>query len=238
MAFNDIVDQVTREVIRYMEQIEKKSEVLLLTQSHSTRCQQLVKKYDEFGAACGPVAEKEDQLEGIKTVILFDLTNDVLYKLANGCNDTSYLKLASEALLQGKQVIGVKEEIEIFKYQKSAPSLYFNKIMEHLEFLKKCGVVVACEKNIALHLAAQKLNREIEKEGENEQKVISLQNAKMPEIKCSTFKINKRLITEREIQEAVRNGVKAIEVIPKAIITQLAKDSIQSHNILILEQSG
>lgn len=234
MELNAIIDQVTKEVMQYMNQIEQKPEILMLAEKHSTKCHKLLKKYNELGLACGVMTEKENSLDDIKVIILFDITNDVLYKLAQGCSETPYLKLASQALLRGKQVILVKEEIEIFKYEKSAPSLYFNKIMEHLDFLEKCGVAVACEKDIPLYLEVRKLERQIKEETKKE--LEPKQSAETFTVQSATVKINKRLITEREVQEAVRNGAKVIAVMPRAIITQLAKDAIQTYNICLLEQ--
>ncbi len=241
MELNAIIDQVTREVIRYMDQIEKKPEIILLTQDQGIKGQKLLERYTKLGVNCGLMTQKKDELDTVKTIILFNITNDVLYKLANGCSETPYLKLASDAVLQGKQVILVKEEVEIFKYEKSAPALYFNRMMEHLEFLKKCGVDIAYEKDIPLYVEAQKLKEQIEEEEGQEQGLrLALKQKEKVEIssvKHTVLKLNKKLITEREVQEAVRKGAEVIEVMPRVIITQLAKDTIRSHNLLVLEDN-
>ncbi len=240
MELSIVIEQVTREVIRYMDQIEQKAEIILLTQDQGIRSQKLLEKYTKLGVNCGLITQKKDELDTVKTIILFDITNDILYKLANGCSETPYLKLASDAILQGKQVVLVKEEVEIFKYEKSAPTRYFNKVLEHLEFLKKCGVEIAYEKDIPLYIEAQKLKEQIEEEGQEQELRLDPKQKEKAERSCAEhtiLKLNKKLITEREVQEAVRKGAKVIEVMPRAIITQLAKDAIQVYNLLILEDN-
>lgn len=230
MDIDAIIDEVTKEVLKCISQLEKEPKILILTEEHGKSCHELLEKFSDLGVTCGLQIGEGISLGSIHTVILMGMSNDNLYRLANGSSETRYLKLASEAILTGKRVIVVKEEIELFKYERSAPILYYNKILENLEFLRKCGVIIVAQKDLGLYIDnTNKIPEEVSKEAkiplkENEQ----VQKA---------YAITKKLITDRDIKEALRNGAKVISVMPKTIITQLAKDSMSAYNINLIEQN-
>ena len=54
------------------------------------------------------------------------------------------------------------------------------------------------------------------------------------EEKPQVFKVDKKLVTDRDVKEALRSGAKVIEVRPKTIVTQPAKDLMNAYKIRLV----
>ena len=93
--------------------------LLVLTQEHGTDCHKLLESpriKEKYRTGCALLNEGETTLDGIEAVVLFNLTTEAMCKLASGITDTSYTKLAAQALLMGKKLYVPREEVELYKY--------------------------------------------------------------------------------------------------------------------------
>ena len=100
-----LIDQVVARVIQKVKEAQSsetscpqcacndsgKPGLLILTQEHGEHCHQMLesaKLGEHYATKCALLAEYECSLEGVEAVILYELTNDALSKLASGVCDT------------------------------------------------------------------------------------------------------------------------------------------------------
>ena len=93
--------------------------LLVLTQEHGEVCHELLenpKIKEKYRTSCALLAENQVDLEGIETVVLFNLTTEAMCKIASGITDTPYTRLAAQAFLMGKKLYVPREEVELYRY--------------------------------------------------------------------------------------------------------------------------
>ncbi|MDF1494896.1 hypothetical protein [Caproiciproducens sp. CPB-2] len=120
--------------------------LLILTQKHdqSTGCHRMLESgrlTARYRTECALKDEYGCSVDEFSAVVLFNLTNDMLVRIAGGTEDTPYSKAAVQAILKGKTVFAVEEEVELFDYKRTAPAVYYNMMLEKIHFLKESGVI-------------------------------------------------------------------------------------------------
>ncbi|MBE6829421.1 MAG: hypothetical protein E7519_04350 [Ruminococcaceae bacterium] len=120
--------------------------LLILTQKHdhSTGCHRMLESGRltvRYRTECALKGEYGCSADEFSAVVLFNLTNDMLVRIAGGTEDTPYSKAAVQAILKGKTVFAVEEEVELFDYKRTAPAVYYNMMLEKVNFLKESGVI-------------------------------------------------------------------------------------------------
>lgn len=176
---------------------------------------------------CALAQNYEVNVDDYDVVVLRDMTNSNLFKIANGCTDNKFLALAAEAILKGKRVIMVKECVEILKYAETAPKALYNNIYKNLQILLDSGVELAPEENVK---AALTDGIEVPAEVPATPAPAAVkEEAPAPAPKAesadSVLVLTKRVITERDIKEAAAKHYKKIQLPEKPVITYLAKDT-------------
>ena len=229
--------------------------LLVLTQEHGVECHKLLESpriKEKYRTGCALLNEGETTLDGIEAVVLFNLTTEAMSKLASGITDTPYTKLAAQALLMGKKLYVPREEVELYKYPVGGLGSYQCMLQAKLTRLVSfglkicpldqledcilgeasceaalelpkeeatCGTSEACSKSTTAEEAAPAVKAR-EKESEPEKEI--------------TF--SKKVISERDIIEANRAGVKVVHVTPRNILTALAKDAAITRNIRLVRE--
>ena len=231
--------------------------LLVLTQEHGTDCHKLLESpriQEKYRTGCALLNEGETTLDGIEAVVLFNLTTEAMCKLASGITDTSYTKLAAQALLMGKKLYVPREEVELYKYPVGGLGSYQCMLQAQLTKLVSFGLKIcplaeledcilgenSCE-------AAPEQQKEeaggadtcgekvTAQETEPEAPEAAPAPAEEPEPeKEITF--SKKVITERDIIEANRDGVKVIRITERNILTALAKDAASARNIRLVRE--
>lgn len=176
---------------------------------------------------CALAQNYEVNVDDYDVVVLRDMTNSNLFKIANGCTDNKFLALAAEAILKGKRVIMVKECVEILKYAETAPKALYNNIYKNLQILLDSGVELVEEENVK---AALTDGIEVPAEVPATPAPAAVkEEAPAPAPKAesadSVLVLTKRVITERDIKEAAAKHYKKIQLPEKPVITYLAKDT-------------
>ncbi|WP_444641510.1 hypothetical protein ACRQU7_14550 [Caproiciproducens sp. R1] len=120
--------------------------LLILTQKHdhSTGCHGMLESGRltvRYRTECALKGEYGCSVDEFSAVVLFNLTNDMLVRIAGGTEDTPYSKAVVQAILKGKTVFAVEEEVELFDYKRTAPAVYYNMMLEKVNFLKESGVI-------------------------------------------------------------------------------------------------
>ena len=218
--------------------------LLVLTQEHGTDCHKLLESpriKEKYRTGCALLNEGETTLDGIEAVVLFNLTTEAMCKLASGITDTSYTKLAAQALLMGKKLYVPREEVELYKYPVGGLGSYQCMLQAQLTKLVSFGLKIcplaeledcilgenSCEA-APEHTCGEKVTAQ-----ETAPEASAPAEEPEPE-KEITF--SKKVITERDIIEANRDGVKVIRITERNILTALAKDAASARNIRLVRE--
>ena len=135
--------------------------------------------------------------------------------MTSGIFDEAYLAVMHEAMLKGKDILLNKDSLEIFRSKDTASFAFFKFYEKKLEILESWGIQVLSSDGIMDYLKAgsgkDSLSREIY--GKN---------------------LMKRVVTERDIREALEEGQKVVTVLPHTIITDIAKETAAKEGVDIV----
>ena len=237
MDMDLLIELAVRAVKAYLEkegitsavQAERKvNSALILTEHHCEEC--AVEKLDSelCKVTCALAQNYEVNVDDFDSIVLYNMTNSNLFKIANGCTDNKFLALAAEAILKGKRVIMVKEEVEILKYEETAPKALYNNIYKNLQILLDSGVELVAAEDVkdaiceGADAPAEPAREEVKAV---EAASAPLAAAPKAESDDSVLVLTKRVITERDIREAAAKHYKKVQLPEKPVITYLAKDT-------------
>lgn len=231
--------------------------LLVLTQEHGTDCHNLLESpriKEKYRTGCALLNEGETTLDGIEAVVLFNLTTEAMCKLASGITDTPYTKLAAQALLMGKKLYVPREEVELYQYPVGGLGSYQCMLQAQLTKLVSFGLKICplsqLEDCILGETSCEAASEPPKAEEACKASESCGESAAVPEEapaepapepvkepepeKEITF--SKKVITERDIIEANRDGVKVIHVTERNILTALAKDAASARNIRLIRE--
>lgn len=244
MDHNAIVDEILRRVSEKLSEAAEGAEtqsgkpgLLVLTQEHGTSCHALLESEalkGHYRTECALLQNYEVNLDDFEVVVLFHLTCDALSRLASGICETPYDRLASKAILSGKRVYIPTEEVELYQYKQTAPAAYFGMLQQKLDLLVASGVVICA--------------------GGSLEQVILGASAPAPEPAAATAsapsssvapaapapadkeeRLDKRVLTEKDLIEANMEGITLIRVGSRCILTALAVDAAKDRGVTIVK---
>lgn len=240
MDMDLLIELAVRAVKAYLEKegitsavpAERKvNSALVLTEHHCEEC--AVEKLDSelCKVTCALAQNYEVNVDDFDSIVLYNMTNSNLFKIANGCTDNKFLALAAEAILKGKRVIMVKEEVEILKYAETAPKALYNNIYKNLQILLDSGVELVDAEGVK-DAICEGADAPVECVKAEEVKAVEAAPASAPVVAAtkaesddSVLVLTKRVITERDIREAAAKHYKKVQLPEKPVITYLAKDT-------------
>lgn len=205
--------------------------LLILRQDHGEGCHELFDSSrlgQKFRTDCALMHEYEVNMDDYEVVILFDLTNEVLAKLASGICDTPYTKLASQAILMGKRIYVPVEQVELYRYANTAPKPYYAMLQEKLALLTDSGLVI-CKLDDLENCILDEQSAPCTEEAVP-------QKCPVEEKALKEFRLCKRVITERDISEACAAKANCIYIPARSIVTDLAKDYARTRDISLIRE--
>lgn len=212
----------------------EKPGLLVLCQTEDPCCSQLADSLKEHFAVTRVCGQEGAEVSARSCVVLCQLTNDVLSKLALGICDTPYTRLASQAILMGKRVYIPTEQVELYRYATMAPAPYYAMLKAHLDLLTASGAVICSQSNLAGALAGggdSCPQPEPEPEQQPEPAPAPAPEP-APAPSCGKeLKLEKRVLTEKDVLDAAAARVTCIRLPAKCILTALAKDCAKDHGI-------
>ena len=202
---------------------------LILTEDHCGECCSM-EKYDSelCKVSCALAQNYEVSVDDYDSIVLFNMTNSNLFKIANGCTDNKFLALAAEAILKGKRVLMVKEDVEILKYEGTKATALYNNIYKNLQILLDSGVKLVSAEDVkdviceGADAPAEPAREEVKAVEAASAPVAAAPKAESDD---SVLVLTKRVITERDIREAAAKHYKKVQLPEKPVITYLAKDT-------------
>jgi len=202
---------------------------LILTENHCDQVCSFEKNDSELcKVTCALKENYEVDVDCFDTVVLYDMTNSNLFKIANGCTDSKFSALAAEAILKGKRVLMVKEQVEILKYQDTAPKAIYNNIYKNLQVLLDSGVTLVNEDDVQAAIcegAAAAKGKPAKAETSAAEKSAGSE---------PVYEIKKRVVTERDIREAMAQHFRKIKLPERPVITSLARDTARDLGIELI----
>lgn len=240
MDMDLLIELAVRAVKAYLEQegitdphdvkpVPQKT-ALVLTEEHCGD----VCSMEKFGSDlckvdCALAQNYEVNVDDYDSIVLFNMTNSNLFKIANGCTDNKFLALAAEAILKGKRVLMVREGVEILKYEGTKAKALYNNIYKNLQILLDSGVELINYEDVKDAIAEAE-----PAEKKPEAKADAPAQAPVAEDETSVLVLDKRVITERDIKAAAAKHYKKIQLPVKPVITYLAKDTAKELGIELL----
>lgn len=235
MDHKQLVDEILTRVTAKMADLEKdkqaagKRQILILAEQHGTICHELLENTKLKNCCyldCALLNEYDCDLTDYEAVVIYNLSISALGKLAVGITDTPFTSLAAKAILMGKKVFVPTEEIELYRYEKTAPNAYYTMLCDKLRLLQASGVTVCpgCELERILADCSRlpeclKKNPGIAEERKH-------------------AKIDKKVITEKDIKAVTADGTACISINSNAILTDLAKEYSNNRRIVIERENS
>lgn len=241
MDHNAIVDEILRRVAEKISEAEGccagKPGLLILTQDHGTDCHATLESEAlkaSYRTDCALMHHYEVDLDDYAAVVLFNLSCDAMAALASGACDTAYTRLASKAILSGKKVYVPTEEVELYQYKETAPAAYYNMMQQKLDLLVASGVVICARASLEQVILGSETPAPVPAAAP-----VSAAPACAAPVACSEVKevrIDKRVLTEKDLIEANMDGVTKVYIGEKTIITALAKDAAKDRGMTIVRE--
>ena len=237
MDHNAIVDEILRRVAEKISEAEGccagKPGLLILTQDHGTDCHATLESEAlkaSYRTDCALMHHYEVDLDDYAAVVLFNLSCDAMAALASGACDTAYTRLASKAILSGKKVYVPTEEVELYQYKETAPAAYYNMMQQKLDLLVASGVVICARASLEQVILGSELPAP--------EPAAAPAAAEIPAARseAKAVRIDKRVLTEKDLIEANMDGVTKVYIGEKTIITALAKDAAKDRGMTIVRE--
>ena len=203
--------------------------LLILTQQHSEVCHAGLENEAlraRFRADCALLCNYEVKMADYEAVVLYQLTNDALGKLAGGVCDTPFTRLASEAILMGKRIYVPTEEVELYRYASTAPAPYYAMMRGKLDLLTASGMVICAQSS---------LSRTILDCAEGAAPACAVPAPKAEPVARAEreLRLTKRLLSERDVASAAAERFTCIRLPAKCIITALARECAKDAGITL-----
>lgn len=233
MEEKQLVDQILGLVLEKMKLSQSKPRLLILNQDlENSFCKKLESTgiQSQYQLEDSLSMNQNCRLEDYEACILPGLSTDLLGKLSGGIGDSPFLLLAVRAILTGKRVYIPLEEVELYRYQETAPSAYYVMMLEKINFLKSCNVVFCRTEELGDVIS--NISKPVE----------TVKNTKKNQADSScepkSVRIEKRVITEKDVEQAWTEGASVICIGDKAILSDLAKELAGSRKIQFQRSSS
>ncbi|MGL6199179.1 MAG: hypothetical protein ACRC3H_09640 [Lachnospiraceae bacterium] len=233
MDFEKLVDQITKEVFRKIENSEcmrreerQNPRLLVACCGQSDRSVSLMEDEglrERFNLECIDFNNCNNcDTASFEILVLCDLNYTDLSEIAQGIGSRGCTCLAVEAILSGKRIYVAKEGVSLFKYKDCAPEPYYNMMLDKLNMLADCGVKF---------LNGSQLSTEIIKDHKGDH--IEPQPLKKDFDVSGQLVLDNKVVTETDITLACVNRISSLIVGERTIITDLAREKAKSKGICI-----
>ncbi len=248
MDHNAIVEEILRRVAEKISEAEGsrapcadsggKPGLLILTQDHGAVCHATLESEAlkaRYRTDCALMHHYDVELDDYEAVVLFNLSCDAMAALASGACDSAYTRLASKAILSGKKVYVPTEEVELYQYRETAPAAYYNMMQQKLDLLVASGVVICAQASLEQVILGSA--SPVPAAAAPVRAAAPAEPAPAPAAACCeerAARVNKRVLTEKDLIEANMSGVTEVHIGGKTIVTALAKDAAKDRGMTIV----
>lgn len=211
--------------------------LLILAREHGADCHLLLESeavQARYKTECALAKHYEVNLDDYEAVVLYGLSCGALAALASGIWDCAYTRLASQAILSGKRVYIPAEEVELYRYRDTAPAPYYKMLWQKFSLLMDEGAVVCANSELEQLLLCKGTQAGGAPAEAEECPPAPQAEAASPEEARKEARIEKRVLTERDLIAAQQAGAARILVTERCIITALAADTAAERGLTIV----
>ncbi|HHV09602.1 MAG TPA: hypothetical protein GXX75_04880 [Clostridiales bacterium] len=246
MDKNQLVEEILARVAAKLAESERdgssanQRKVLILTEHHDMKCHELLENKELQGCCrldCAFLKEYNVKIEDYDTVVIYQLSVDAIGKLAGGSCDSPFLSLASKAILLGKQVLLVEDEIELYRYRRTAPEAYYSMLEEKLNQLRTYGVLFCSYGDLEKVLSDSSRCCGCIPVEAGCGKAYIPGNSEQAGRKRK-LRLDKKIITEGDIRKLASDDISCISINKNAILTDLAKEYLHNRKIDIERETS
>jgi len=171
----------------------------------------------------------EDGVDSFDYIILPKLSNRELVNIAMGNPNGEASEIVIDGIFKGKKVIVLEEGVSYRKYKNTANRSFLNMFEEYEEKIISFGIEIVKEKDLM-----DCLNNEACEDSKEKTKIKPKEetNKDLGEA-IEKAVINKKVVSEKDIERLWSKGYSTIAIDKKSIITPLAKDFIRTNEINI-----
>lgn len=243
MDMDKLVNAITGEVMRRIKEIQDKpnenlQRVLIATSSESRVYKSLENILSSSSYRIDNLENMNEDLDCYENIILCGLNNRELANLALGVQCGQQEQIAINGILKGKKIYLLEEGIEYRKYNSTSNKIFFSMYMEYERKLVSYGITLVRKDNVLEVLSAKdscnpcqcacslQLQNEVNNEIDNKSELTSLKE----ECNIRDF-MDKKLVAESDLRKMIRDGITAMNIRKRTVLTPLAKDFIRINKI-------
>ena len=246
MDFSNLVDEITRRVLGRIQSagdslVIAKPKLLILTAAQNARFDHFLSTTrlgDCYDLSCSSDPCPEENLDAYEALVLFDLRIEELGRISAGVCGSPYSCLVTRAILTGKRIYLPAREIELLCYEQSAPPRYFAMMKEKLDLLEQSGVKICSLEELESELlglatrkSAQACAAPVIKPSESKAPAGQRPGA------ASSFRVDKRVLTEKDLIEARMKGATDVLIKKTCIITDLACEYARARQLNLVRDA-
>ncbi|WP_425449521.1 hypothetical protein [Dethiothermospora halolimnae] len=220
MNIEELVKVITTEVLKKIDtlDLEKRLEKVLITDSKSNKekYKKITSKWtnniflDEFNL--------EKDIDDIDYIIVPKLTNKDLVDIAQGRDNSNISHIVISGALYGKKIIILDEGIIYKKFKETSNEKIYSLFKEYESKLIEFGIEILTKKQII---------KGLEKENSTKREKA---------IDSEKISLTKKLVIEKDIEEAFLKGHKKILIDKNSLVTPLAHDYIRINKINVIRK--
>ncbi|WP_432408078.1 hypothetical protein [Wukongibacter sp. M2B1] len=235
MNTESLIKIITEEVLKRVTMLssqdsKEKSKSILILDLISN---QNMESYGEIKSKWSNTKFLDDysQVDGVDSfdyIIIPELSNRDLVNIALGDSKSEASEVIIDGIFKGKKIIVLEEGICYRKFKSTVNENFFNMFKEYEEKIVSFGLEIVSKEKLMDCL-------------DNEEPKEKLQDRSCEETKRSSKKekeetivepsINKKVVSESDIEKLWIQGYSTIKIDKKSIITPLAKDFIRTNEI-------
>jgi len=249
MDFNKLIELVTKEVIKKIKEsgiqlMESKPEIqeknlLFLGEKESAAYKFYDHDLKAFGYKLYSSEENSLTLNSYEGIIIPELSVKELSNIGIGASSSQREEIIINAMLQGIPVYLLEEGLVYRQFAKTANKVFFKMFSEYEDKLISYGMKIKKMNEISNVLKNEKEKGTLINviDGSGNLPVIKEENEEKIQKKTINSNIvTKKLISEMDVRELFREGIREIFVSKKTLITPLAKDFARINHMEIKKE--
>lgn len=245
MDFSNLVDEITRRVLARIQSSGEgpeasKRKLLVLTAARNARFDHFLsttRLNDCFELTCLPDPCPEENLDLYEALVLFDLRIEELGRISSGVCGSPYSCLVTRAILTGKRIYLPAREIELLCYEQSAPPRYFAMMKEKLDLLERSGVKICSLEDLEAELLGLASGYAVKACPAPVGKTCECQAGSGQRSPAPGFRVDKRVLTEKDLIEARMKGATEVLIRQSCIITDLACEYARARQMKLVRDA-
>lgn len=242
MNFNTLVETIAAKVMAQVELAEKAVEIsaiqsvktprprlLVLTQEHGACCHETLESSrlaEKFAIDCALLKNYDCDVNDYEALLIYHLNNSALSRVAVGMCDIPYAALIVQAILAGRKIYVIRNEVELFDYSGTAPAVYYNMMLQKVKLLEDSGVIF-CDNSRIEDAILENTGCTLEP---------GCLACKKEAKKEKQLQLKKKVITEKDLTAAHAGGITLLQIGTKSILTDLARDYAHERGIAIVRE--